>query len=222
MIRLNKLLAERLGVSRRKADELIVAGLVTVNGHTGSNGQQVDASADIVLFKNSPLPEPKPIMTILFNKPIGFVCSRNSQGNNTIYDILPPEYRHLNTIGRLDKDSGGLLVLTNDGTLNQQLAHPSYEKEKVYTVALNKPLSDNDVKILTKGVQLADGSSILKMNSLNSDRKHWQVIIHQGRNRQIRRSFEALGYTVNKLIRTQFGHFSLNQVPKPKDILEIS
>ncbi len=222
MIRLNKFIAERLNVSRRKADELISSGVISVNSAPGTVGQQVDPKLDTVLYNNLELPGAKPTLTILFNKPRGFVCSRNNQGSYTIYDILPKEYHHLNPIGRLDKDSGGLLVLTNDGELNQQLSHPSFEKEKVYRVSINKPLHPGDVEILTNGVELEDGPSVLGIGNLNDDRKQMLVTLHEGRNRQIRRSFEALGYRVTKLIRQQFGEYSLSQVPKPRDILEIS
>ena len=222
MIRLNKLIAERLNVSRRKADDLISSGSVSVNSLPGLVGQQVNLAKDKILFNNAALPDAKPTLTILFNKPRGFICSRNNQGGYTIYDILPKEYHHLNPIGRLDKDSGGLLVLTNDGNLNQQLSHPSFEKEKVYRVSLNKPLHPSDAETLMKGVELEDGPSILGLSQLNDDSKQWKVVLHEGRNRQIRRSFEALGYSVTKLIRLQFGQYSINQVPRPRDILEIS
>lgn len=221
MIRLNKLLAERLSISRRKADSLIADGKVSVNGQTAANGCLINIDQDTVLVNDKALPAKKPDLTILFNKPTGFVCSRNSQGNNTIYDILPKKYQHLNPIGRLDKNSGGLLVLTSNGELNYYLSHPSNEKKKVYIVHLNKPLTSADESSLQNGVQLSDGISILKLSKLDKNGNRWLVTLYEGRNRQIRRSFEACRYKVTKLIRISFGDFSIDQVPKPNDILEL-
>ena len=222
MTRLNKFLAQRLNISRRKADSIISEGLITVNGKIASNGVIVNPEKDIILYNQNQLPAAQPKMTILFNKPIGFVCSRNGQNNNTIYDILPEKYHHLNPIGRLDKNSGGLLVLTNDGDLSYNLSHPSNQKLKIYIVSLDKPLKTEDEEQLSKGVELSDGPSRLLLSQLGESRKKWNITLHEGRNRQIRRSFDALGYKVTKLVRTKFGDFSLILVPGQRDILEIS
>ena len=117
-MRLNKLIASKLSISRRQADNLIISGQVLINGQTAHVTSDFKP-ADVIKVQGRPLPtKQSPTITVLFNKPIGYVCSRNGQGNNTIYDILPQKYHHLNPIGRLDKDSSGLLVLTNDGQLH--------------------------------------------------------------------------------------------------------
>jgi 23S rRNA pseudouridine2605 synthase len=210
-MRINKYLAERLGISRRRADDFINLHDVTVNGMTAQSGQDVTDS-DTVLVDGKPLAEKKQIVYVLLNKPTGYVCSRDGQGSKTIYDLLPQEYSHLNPVGRLDKESSGLLLLTNDGALHQQLTHPSFQKEKVYTVTLDKALAEQDKKHIEDGVDLYDGPSALSLTLLRRDGKVWQVRMHEGRNRQIRRTFEALGYTITALHRTQFGDYTLTQL----------
>ncbi|MBI1856715.1 rRNA pseudouridine synthase [Candidatus Saccharibacteria bacterium] len=148
--------------------------------------------------------------TILLNKPVGYVCSRNSQGNQTIYNLLPANLHHLKPVGRLDKNSSGLLLLTNDGQLAYELTHPKFEKIKKYKIALNKDLGQADFqKITQQGVLLEDGLSTLALDLINNQRKEWKVIMQEGRNRQIRRTFEHLGYRVIKLHRTHFGPYKL-------------
>ena len=123
---------------------------------------------------------------------------------------MPSEFSILNPIGRLDKDSSGLLLLTNDGDLHQRLSHPSEQKQKVYSVALHKPLTSRDRQHIEKGVELEDGTSKLK---LLGEGKTWTVKMHEGRNRQIRRTFAALGHTVKTLHRISMGEFELGGLP---------
>jgi pseudouridine synthase len=151
----------------------------------------------------------------MFNKPRGVVVSRNGQGSRTIYDLLPPEYQRLNSVGRLDKDSSGLLLLTNDGTLAHEFTHPSRHKNKVYEVTLDKPLQPLHRQMISDhGLQLADGPSKLQLDRQNDGNDMgWIVTMHEGRNRQIRRTFAALGYTVNTLHRTYFGPYTLDDLP---------
>lgn len=150
----------------------------------------------------------------MLNKPTGFVVSRNGQGSQTIYDLLPRELWHLNPIGRLDKNSSGLLLLTNDGELANRLTHPKYKKEKQYQVTLNKQLGSIDQdEISHKGVKLDDGLSKLKLSHPADDYKTWRVTMSEGRNRQIRRTFAALDYKVTALHRTHFGEHALGKLP---------
>lgn len=146
----------------------------------------------------------------MLNKPAGYVCSRDGQGSRTVYDLLPPEMRALKPVGRLDKDSSGLLLLTNDGDLANNLTHPRYNKEKTYVVELHEPLSEPDRRKIGQGVKLEDGISKLQIK--NPAGKSFTVVMSEGRNRQIRRTFEALGYTVTKLHRTKFGPYALENL----------
>jgi 23S rRNA pseudouridine2605 synthase len=135
-----------------------------------------------------------------------------------VYDLLPSEYHHLNPVGRLDKDSSGLLLLTNDGQLAYELTHPKFEKTKVYQVALDKPLTDSDRQHITAGIDLEDGLSRLKLEKQASSTE-WLVKMSEGRNRQIRRTFAAAGYTVKKLNRIRFGDYDLGGLPQGKTLL---
>ncbi len=134
-------------------------------------------------------------------------------GSRTIYDLLPPEYHQLKPVGRLDKASSGLLLLTNDGQLANQLTHPRYGKTKVYEVTLDKPLQADHQKQIEQGVQLSDGPSQLNLKPLNINTNRYKVTMSEGRNRQIRRTFAALGDGVTTLHRTQFGPYQLDNLP---------
>lgn len=215
-MRINKFVAQATGLSRRAADTAIVDGRVKLNGHVPSPGQEA-TDQDIVTLDNHPVTAAIHITTIMLNKPVGYVCSRMGQGSKTIYELLPPGLGHLKPVGRLDKDSSGLLLLTNDGKLANQLTHPSFAKEKVYEIVLNRSLDKSDYeKISTAGVDIGDGRpSRLQLAMLGSTAK-WEVRMREGRNRQIRRSFSALNYTVTRLHRTQFGAYSLDKLPVGK------
>ena len=208
-MRINKFVAASTGMSRRAADAAIAEGRVTVNGAAGQAGQDI-TDQDKVTVDGKALAPPAPLQTVLLHKPVDYVVSRNGQGSRTIYDLLPPDLHHLNPIGRLDKDSSGLLLLTNDGQLAQELTHPSFHKQKVYVVMLDKPLAAKDKARIAAGVPLEDGPSRLQLKPLGQDGCHWQVTMAEGRNRQIRRTFAACGYEVTKLHRTSFGSYKLD------------
>ena len=211
-MRINKLIAGRLGISRRKADEFIEKDRVLVNGILPSPGMDV-TDPSTVLVDKKPLPEEKKTITILLNKPEGYVCSRDGQGSHTVYELLPSELRFTNIVGRLDKDSSGLLLFTNDGELHNDLTHPSKDKEKTYHVTLNKKISENDLEILSKkGVPLRDGISRFIILNLDTDSFLYEVTLREGRNRQIRRTFNAMGYKITALQRTAVGAFSLSEL----------
>ncbi len=208
--RLNKYLAFHLGLSRREADDLIAKGKVTVTGEPAILGSRVEDSQAVAV--NGKLVVAKTAHTyVLFHKPVGYVSSRKQQGDNpTLYSLLPKEYHHLKPVGRLDKDSSGLLLLTDDGDFAYEMTHPKFYKVKTYEVSLNMPLEPLHQQMISDfGVQLEDGPSKLSLERRSDDRKDWTVIMHEGRNRQIRRTFAALGYTVTQLHRTSFGPYSL-------------
>jgi 23S rRNA pseudouridine2605 synthase len=207
-MRLNVFVAQGTGLSRRAADAAIQAGRVTVNGQPTTVGQQANEGDKVTLDGRAITPSVK-MLTIRLNKPYGYVCSRDGQGSKTVYDLLPAELHHLKPVGRLDKDSTGLLLMTNDGKLANELTHPSYQKSKIYEVVLHKPLTPHDKKAIEDGVMLDDGVSHLNLTGQGSN---WVVTMQEGRNRQIRRTFTALNYTVRKLHRTDFGPYSLDNL----------
>ncbi len=184
-----------------------------VNGMPPQAGQEI-TDTDEVTLGHKKLDGPQAAQTIILNKPIGYVVSRDGQGSKTIYDLLPPELHHLKPVGRLDKDSSGLLILTNNGQLAQELTHPKYQKTKIYEIELDKPLQPLHRQMISDhGIQLDDGPSQLALERVHDgDDKAWRVTMQEGRNRQIRRTFAALGYTVAALHRTQFGAYHLASV----------
>ena len=213
--RLNKFVALALGVSRRQADELIEQGKVTVNDQPAKLGQRI-TTIDIIRHGNKPLTA-QAHQLILLHKPVGYLCSRASQGGvPTIYELLPTNLHHLKPVGRLDKDSSGLILLTNDGDFAHQMTHPSFYKMKRYLVTLDQPLQPLHRQMINDfGVQLPDGPSRLTLErQYDSDDRRWIVQMSEGRNRQIRRTFAALGYTVTKLHRTDFGNYSLGSIKR--------
>lgn len=205
-MRLNKFIALNSGLSRRGADLAIESNRVTVNGDPALVGQSISDQDVIKLDGKQIIAQQKKL--IILNKPVGYVCSRVGQGSKTIYDLLPKEYQKLKPVGRLDKDSSGLLLLTNDGEISNQLTHPSFQKEKIYYVTLDRVITKEDSSRLKKGINLMEGVSVFdKVVSIND--KELCVGLHQGWNRQIRRTFEAIGYRVTKLHRTEIGEYSL-------------
>ncbi len=214
-MRLNKFLASATGMSRRAADQAITDGHVLVNGEQATLGQ-VLTQTDTVAYNGTTFAVQDHFgahLTVMLNKPVRYVCSRNGQGSKTIYELLPALYHHLKPVGRLDKDSSGLLLLTNDGKLAHHLTHPRFEKQKVYEVTLDQALRPEDLQQLTAGIIIENYTSTLELKALSSAHKEWQVTLRQGRNRQIRRSFGALGYDVIKLHRITFGSYVLDTLP---------
>lgn len=205
-MRINRFVARATELSRREADKAIGEGRVSVNGERASAGSSVNAS-DTVRLDDKVLRLPEEPTSITLNKPAGYVCSRAGQGSKIIYDLLPAELHRLNPVGRLDKDSSGLLLMTDDGDLANRLTHPRYGKDKVYEVTLDKPLNPQDATRIEQGVDLEDGPS--KLDIRGSEGKHLTATMSEGRNRQIRRTFTALGYKVIRLHRVSFGRYEL-------------
>lgn len=215
-MRLNKYIASGTSLSRRAADGAIERGRVTVNGVTAALGTTID-EGDTVLLDGRPVQVAAEHTTILFHKPRGYVCSRDGQGGATIYELLPKQYQKLQPAGRLDKNSSGLLLLSSDGGLLQQLTHPKYQKSKVYRVKLNMPLEPlHQQMIVDHGVGLEDGPSRFSIQTADTNRALLTVTLNEGRNRQIRRTFDALGYRVTDLHRTQFGPYALGDLIEGK------
>lgn len=213
-IRLNKYLALQLGISRREADEYIERGEVTINGETATLGTRA-SKEDAVFVKGKAIHQDTQKQYLLFHKPVGYVCSRKRQGDApTIYEILPTEYHALKPVGRLDKDSSGLLLLSNDGDFAFQMTHPKFYKKKIYGVHLDKDLTPLHQQMISDfGITLEDGTSKFELEKLLDDRRDmWLITMSEGRNRQIRRTFSSLGYTVTSLHRTHFGPYALGSL----------
>ena len=216
LLRLNKYLALQLGISRRQADNLISTGTVTIDGETASLGAQISPNAVVEVSGKNVSANATAKIYIALNKPTGYVCSRRQQGNTpTIYSLLPPSLHHLKPVGRLDKDSSGLILLTNDGDFAHRMTHPSFHKTKIYKAHLDQPLEPLHQQMISDfGVNLEDGRSQLTLERLGDSRRDWQITMSEGRNRQIRRTFAALGYTVTKLHRTDFGNYTLGNIKR--------
>ena len=219
-MRINKYIALHMGLSRREADDHIVQGKVSINNVVAEIGAQVK-DHDIVTVDGTPVGAVANTYLIL-HKPVGYVCSRKSQGGApTIYNLLPAEYRSLKLVGRLDKDSSGIILLTNDGDFAHRMTHPSFHKTKIYEVQLNKSLQPLHQQMISDfGVMLEDGKSQFTVSKSVTEAKGgrgveqedtatYQITMTEGRNRQIRRTFAALGYTVTALHRTHFGPYQL-------------
>jgi len=208
-MRINKFVARATGMARRKADSIIASGQITINGKKPEVGQRVNDN-DVVELAGKQLHLPT-YKYLLLNKPVGYVCSRQSQrGMKTVYELLPANYRHLKLVGRLDKESSGAILLTDDGDFAHKMMHPSQGKSKIYEVELDKNLQDKHVEDVESGVMLEDGISAMKV--LSHKNNQVKLELKEGRNRQIRRTFVPLGYEVIKLHRTDFGPYSLNEI----------
>lgn len=218
-MRINRYIASRSNYSRRQTDDLIKEGLVLVNNIVASIGQEIEPESDTVIVEGRTIDKEFKSILLAMNKPVGYVCSRKGQGNKTVYELLPEEYKELNTIGRLDKKTSGLLLMTNDGLIAQELAHPSNSKEKVYEVKLNIAVTEESIEKLKAGVELDDGIS--KINVLENSGPYLKISLEEGRNRQIRRTMEALGLKVRKLHRIAFGAYELSNL-KSGEVKELS
>ncbi len=221
-MRLNRYIATYSDLSRRKADALIDQGEVIVNRKTAHLGMNVE-KGDIVIVSGKILkPIKREFINVMLNKPVGYVCSRDGQGSPTVYDLLQNRMQHLNIAGRLDKDSSGLVILTNNGQLLQELTHPSYNKEKIYIVQTEKRLTAEDIKRLRLGVYIGDErlSKIDLKQNLNGEKNTYTVTLQEGRNRQIRRSLESIGHKVISLHRTKLGPYTLGDL-KPEQFREL-
>jgi 23S rRNA pseudouridine2605 synthase len=211
-MRINKYVAQSTGLSRRAADQAVTEGRVAINGRAASLGDTVATSDKVTLDSLVITPSVK-TTTIILNKPRGYVVSRNGQGSETVYSLLPSSYQRLKPVGRLDKDSSGLLLMTDDGELANQLTHPRYAKTKIYEIQLNSSLPPLQQQMISDhGIMLEDGRSQFALQKIDDKGIRWRVTMTEGRNRQIRRTFNALGLDVVELHRTHFGNYSLGDL----------
>jgi len=204
--------------SRRKMADAIRNGRVTVNGQVASDFRQpVDRRKDRVLLDGVPIASAvdRPLCLVL-NKPAGVLSTTaDERGRRTVMDILPPKYRRLRLypVGRLDLDTTGLLLMSNDGELTNRLTHPRYEHEKEYLVRVEGKLSVAERQMLERGVKLEDGmTSPAKIREVSLSPFNYSIAIHEGRKRQIRRMFAHLGHRVSALKRVRVGNLALGDL----------
>ena len=206
MMRVQKFLSMAGVCSRRKGEELISAGRVSVNGKTVDQpGMQIDPEKDRVSVDGRPVRTRQKRVYIMLNKPAGYITSRSQRGRKIVFDLVEVDER-LNPVGRLDKDSTGLLLLTNDGALHHRLIHPSFDHEKEYAVETADPIEDRALEKFEKGL-IVDGQKTRPARVVRMDARNFRIVLQEGRKRQIRRMVESVGGRVAALHRiTLDGH----------------
>ncbi len=213
-MRINKFLAESGICSRRNADKLIMDGAVKINGKIAELGDEVDEFNDSVKVNGKPVNVVKKFDYYIMNKPKGYVCTvKDDKNRKTVMDLMPQNSKRLFPIGRLDYDTEGLLILTNDGELTFKLTHPKNEVPKTYLVKTEKPVKEEDLAKLRGGVYV-DGVKTKKCNvkliESNKTSSKLHITITEGRNRQVRKMFEAVGNSVDFLKRIKIGDLTLS------------
>jgi len=219
LIRLNRFIAASGLCSRREADELILKGLIRVNGKQVTElGYRVKKDDD-VRYKNKKLTPEKKVY-ILMNKPKGYVTTTSDpEGAPTVIDLIGDKIEaRIHPVGRLDKNTTGVLLLTNDGDLTARLTHPRYEKKKVYHVFLDRDVTKTDLEKLVKGIDIGDETVYADAAAYPSpgDKSHVGIEIHSGQNHVVKRMFETLGYKVKKLDRVYFAGLTKKNLPRGK------
>ncbi len=217
LMRLNRFLARSGVASRRGADAIVEAGRVRVNGLTVTqHGVTVDTDSDCVEVDGRRVRLPSQFTYIIVNKPIGYVVTMSDpQGRKTVADFVPRSLAGVIPVGRLDVDTDGLLIMTDDGDLTHRVTHPSFELDKIYEVMVGGVLSEKSIRSLERGISL-DGQltapATIDSLSISHNRSSCRITIHEGRKRQIRRMFEAIGHSVRSLRRVRIGPLELGDL----------
>jgi len=213
--RLQKVMAAAGVASRRASEELIVAGRVTVNGRRATIGDQVDPTVDIVEVDGERVNVDPALVYVMLNKPQGYVSTTSDpEGRPTVLDLVQLDER-LYPVGRLDQDTEGLLLLTNDGTLVHRLLHPSFEVERTYLALVPGPVRRDPIRRLTEGVELEDGLARAKRVRTVEQGKGkvlLEVVMTEGRKREVRRMLAEVGHPVERLARVGFGGVRLGDL----------
>ena len=220
LVRLHKLLARSGVASRRKCEELMLAGEVTVDGEIVTRlGTKVDPTSAVIRVSGNRLPPMSPNVYLVLNKPVGVTSTMSDpHAERTLSDLVADRPERLFHVGRLDTDTSGLLLLTNDGEFAQRMAHPSYEVDKTYVAAVEGVVYPNVVKRLLAGVTLDDGpvtvSSVKLVGGQGTarDGSILELVIHEGRNRIVRRLLDEVGHPVRQLSRTAIGPVVLGRL----------
>ena len=208
--------------SRRKISTAIKEGRVSVNGQViGAFNHPTDPEKDVISLDSKQVDiKPQHFVYLMLNKPKGVLSTvRDERGRCMVIDLLPEKYRRLRLypVGRLDKDSSGLILLTNDGDLAHRLAHPRFEHEKEYHVVVKGALKAAEIRRLERGIKLEDDrTSPAVVKGINSEDYNYSITIHEGKNRQVRRMFEVLGYPVLELKRVRMGNLKLGSLKEGK------
>jgi 23S rRNA pseudouridine2605 synthase len=224
--KLQKVLARAGVASRRTAEKYILDGRITINGQLAKLGDRVDFKAEI-LFDGKPVRLQKtPTRVLLYHKPIGEVCTRSDEkGRKTVFENLPKcTHGRWISIGRLDLNTSGVLLFTNDGALANRLMHPSAQIEREYAVRILGRVDKNMLARLTTGVTLEDGPAKftrIKCAGGKGVNVWYHVVLTEGRNREVRRLWESQGVTVSRLIRIRFGNVTLPRTLKPGSWIDI-
>jgi 23S rRNA pseudouridine2605 synthase len=218
LIRLQKLLAQSGVASRRRCEELMLAGEVEVDGEIVTRlGTKVDPRTALIRVSGKRLPPVSDHVYLVLNKPRGVVSSMSDpEGRRTIADLVADRPERLFHVGRLDTDTTGLLLVTNDGDFAHRMAHPSYEVDKTYVAEVEGEVYKRTLKRLLEGVELEDGPvtvSRARLVATAKDKSIVELVIHEGRNRIVRRVLDHVGHPVRRLTRTQFGPVSLGTLP---------
>ncbi|MDP2772036.1 MAG: pseudouridine synthase [Nocardioides sp.] len=217
LIRLQKLLAQSGVASRRKCEELMLEGEVVVDGEVVTRlGTKVDPRTAVIRVSGKRLPPLSDLVYLVLNKPTGVVSTMSDpEGRRTITDVVAHRPERLFHVGRLDTDTSGLLLLTNDGDFAQRMAHPSYEMDKTYVAEVDGEATKATVKQLLAGVTLDDGPvtvSKARVVTSSKDKSIVELVIHEGRNRIVRRLLDHVGHPVRKLTRTAIGPVQLGSL----------
>ncbi len=211
--RVQKFISQAGTASRRKAEEFIKSGQVTINGRKAKLGDKVDPETDIVKVYGKLIEAQGSKIYLAVNKPKGYVVSKSDpRHRKTVFDLLPEDIRtKVWNVGRLDFDTEGLLIMTNDGDFTQELAHPKYEHQKEYEVTTQEEPNDNQLEKLRDGVEIPTGTTYPAKVKTKNNKIY--ITIHEGKKRQVRRMFSAVGLTVTNLKRIR-----INKLELPKDL----
>jgi 23S rRNA pseudouridine2605 synthase len=207
-IRIQKAIANSGLMSRRAAEDAMVEGRVLLNGKPVVLGDRVDPSHDVLTLDGAPVPVSDDLETFLLNKPIGVISTaKDPQGRQTVVDLVDSDKR-LYPVGRLDADSEGLILVSNDGELTHRITHPSFGVTKRYLAEVEGRMTKSVLNRLTAGVELEDGPARAKSANLvesGPDRSLVELVMVEGRNREVRRMLDAVGHPVRRLVRTAIG-----------------
>jgi 23S rRNA pseudouridine2605 synthase len=219
-VRLQVYLARAAIASRRASEELIRAGKVRVNGSVAEIGSSVDPSADVVEVEGRVV-TPQRVQWVAVHKPKGYVTTREDpEGRRTVYDLLPTSLHHLFHVGRLDRDSSGLLLLTNDGTAANRLLHPRYGTTKEYWADVEGEPELQELRRLVRGIELDDGVARAESVHVRDEVKpgivRLAVVMREGKRREVRRMLEEIGHPVRRLFRRRFGAIEIGRLPPGK------
>lgn len=220
--RVQKIISEAGLASRRKAEEFIKSGQVFINGRKAKLGDKADPKTDVVKVYGKIIKPAEEKIYLVLNKPKGYVVSKSDPLNRkTVFGLLPKEYQNkLWNVGRLDFNTEGLLILTNDGQLTQELSHPKYEHEKEYEASVQEEVNDSQLENLRTGVDIPTGTTYpAKVKQKNGK---IYITIHEGKKRQVRRMFEAVGLTVKNLKRIRIGNLNLPKNLAPGQFVAVN